>query len=441
MVYVISKTGKPLMPCKPARAKHLLKAGEAKVVNTKPFIIQLTIDSTEEVQPVVIGVDLGAKTVGIAAVGNDEVLYQAEARLRTDIHKRMETRAMYRRSRRSRKNRYRTPGSIKKLGKNRNIYHSKHRANALQEGRLLPSIKSRADTTIKVVKRMAKFLPVSHIVVEVANFDTQAMRAGRRLRGWAYQRGPQYGFENVKMYVRARDKYKCQYCGKRFPSDLEVDHIVPRSRGGTDRSDNLVAACHDCNQRKGKMTATEFGYPKIQEQVKKSLKAAAQTMAGKTYTLESLSTIATVTTTYGYITKIDREVMGLPKTHWCDAVAIACGGNKVEPLGYYENMRAVSRGARKQRQGKHSQRVARSPYEVFGFRQWDKVRLPDGTIGFVSTRRKTGSFRIQDVEGREIRGGITYKELTLLERARTLLVEQRAIAVAEESSALEGVEK
>jgi len=216
IVYVLSKSGKPLMPCKPARARHLLEAGEAKMKSMEPFTIQLTIESTEETQSVIVGVDLGAKIVGVATVGNGKVLYQGEVALRTDIRKRMETRAMYRRSRRSRKCRYRSP-------------RFDNRAASRRKGRLPPSIQSRSDTTIKVVRRISSFLPVSAIVIEVANFDTQAMRAGGKLVSWAYQRGELYGEENIKMYVRARDKYTCQYCGKVMPRQLEVDHIIPRT--------------------------------------------------------------------------------------------------------------------------------------------------------------------------------------------------------------------
>lgn len=168
VVYVISKSGKLLMPCKPARARHLLEAGEAEVKSMEPFTIQLTIESTEEVQSVTVGVDLGAKTVGVAATGNGKVFYQGEVALRIDIHKRMGNRAMYRRNRRTRKLRYRAP-------------RFNNRAVSRRKGRLPPSIKSRSDTVVKTVKRIASFLPVSVIRVEIANFDTQAMRANRRL--------------------------------------------------------------------------------------------------------------------------------------------------------------------------------------------------------------------------------------------------------------------
>ena len=409
IVYDINQNGKPMMPTKTAKARHLLKDGKAVVASTEPFTIQLTVPSGEHVQPVTVGVDLGAKTVGVAAVGNDRVLYQGEVALRTDVHRRMEKRAMYRRSRRGRKLRYRAPRFL-------------NRAASRRKGRLPPSIRSRVDTTIKAVRRIAQFLPVSEIVVEMANFDTQAMRAGRRLPGWRYQRGPLYGEENVKMYVRARDRYTCVYCGERFPTRLEVDHIIPRSRGGSMTPDNLVASCHDCNQAKSNLTATEFGYPNIQRQVKKSLAAAAQTQAGKTATIAGLEEIAPVELTYGYITKIDRQELGLPKTHYYDAVAIACRRQEPELLDWYEMCKAVSRGAYQQRRGPHSQYNARLPYEVFGFRQWDKVRLADGTIGYVKSRRKTGSFRVCDAQGQSIKEGITVRKLERIARASTLLV-------------------
>lgn len=413
VVYVISKSGKPLMPCKPARARHLLKAGEAKVRSMEPFTIQLTIESTEEVQPVTVGVDLGAKTVGLAAVGNGKVLYQGEVALRTDIHKRMESRAMYRRSRRTRKLRYRSP-------------RFNNRAASRRKGRLPPSIQSRVDTTVKVVRRVAGFLPVSEIVVEVANFDTQVMRAGCRLPNWAYQKGVLYGEENIKMYVRARDRYACVYCGEIMPTRLEVDHVVPKSRGGSTTIDNLVASCHDCNQAKGSMTAEEFGHPDIQKKVRKSLRVAAITQMGKTATLRGLAEIAPVLETYGYITKVDRQKMGLSKSHFYDAVAIAAEGGPVELLGWVERMRAVSRGQRQQQKAKvykgGVRRCAALPYEVFGFRMWDRVKLPDGTVGFVGARRKTGSFTIKSVDN-GILCNKDYKKLGLLKRASTLVSE------------------
>jgi hypothetical protein len=341
------------------------------------------------------------------------VLYQGEAALRDDIRWRMERRRTYRRSRRSRKLRYRAPR-----------FHNRRRP----KGWLPPSIRSKVDTTAKVVRRVASFLPVSLIRVQVASFDTQAVRAGRgRLPGRAYQRGPQYGWENVKMYVRARDKYTCQYCGAVMPPGLEVDHIVPRSRGGSDRPDNLATACRACNEAKGNLTAAEFGHPEVQRRAKRPLRAAAHTQAGKTAALAALSEIAPLEITYGYVTKVDREAMGLPKTHYFDAVAIAAQGTSVSVLPDYEAMRAVAKGVYRQRRGERSHLVASLPYEVFGFRQWDKVMLPDGRTGFVKARRSSGSFTISDLGGALVKE-CSWRKLRLLERAGTLLTERRMAA-------------
>ena len=85
MVYVISKSGKPLMPCENVVARLLFKNGKAKVKKRCPFTIQLMYDSDEHTQEVVLGQDTGSKHIGTACVGNDQVLYQANVELRNDI--------------------------------------------------------------------------------------------------------------------------------------------------------------------------------------------------------------------------------------------------------------------------------------------------------------------------------------------------------------------
>lgn len=60
--------------------------------------------------------------------------------------------------------------------------------------------------------------------------------------------------------VLIRDKYTCQYCGKKFPpSELTIDHIIPKSKGGHTRWDNVVTCCKRCNNRKGMRTPWEAG--------------------------------------------------------------------------------------------------------------------------------------------------------------------------------------
>jgi 5-methylcytosine-specific restriction endonuclease McrA len=61
-----------------------------------------------------------------------------------------------------------------------------------------------------------------------------------------------------------RDNYRCQYCGKKT-STLTIDHVIPKSRGGTDTWDNLVAACVKCNNKKGNRTPSEANMPLLKK--------------------------------------------------------------------------------------------------------------------------------------------------------------------------------
>ena len=109
LVYVLNKDKKPLMPCKPAKARKLLKNKKAKVVNRKPFTIQLLYWSTGYKQEVSLGVDAGSKFVGLSATTTQKELYASTVELKDDVSKNISTRHQYRRSRRSRKIRYRKP--------------------------------------------------------------------------------------------------------------------------------------------------------------------------------------------------------------------------------------------------------------------------------------------------------------------------------------------
>src|SRR5712691_9027905 len=71
-----------------------------------------------------------------------------------------------------------------------------------------------------------------------------------------------FGYQ-VREYLLTKWQRACAYCGAKEIA-LQVEHIVPKARGGSDRVDNLTLACEPCNQRKGNKTAAEFGFPQIQ---------------------------------------------------------------------------------------------------------------------------------------------------------------------------------
>jgi 5-methylcytosine-specific restriction endonuclease McrA len=75
-------------------------------------------------------------------------------------------------------------------------------------------------------------------------------------------RGRQGRSSTKRSRILARDRYRCQYCGRKGGAfDLTIDHIVPRSRGGRTAAENLCAACLACNQRKGNRTPEEARMP------------------------------------------------------------------------------------------------------------------------------------------------------------------------------------
>ena len=156
-VYVISKTGQPLMQTRRfGNVRRLLKNKQAKVIRRCPFTVQLLYEpKTEIIQEVVLGQDTGSKHVGTAYVANDKVLYQSQVQLRTDIKSKMDSRRTLRRSRRNRKTRYRKPRFL-------------NRANSTKKDRLPPSVRHKVQAHIDEIEFCKKILPISKIVLEVS---------------------------------------------------------------------------------------------------------------------------------------------------------------------------------------------------------------------------------------------------------------------------------
>ena len=148
-VYVKNLRGEALMPTTPKKARKLLKENKAKIISYEPFIIQLLYATGETKQPVSIGIDLGAKHVGVAITTEDKVLAKGEIELRDDVSSLLETRKIYRRSRRGRKTRYREPRFL-------------NRTKSKKKGWLPPSIQSRIDNTFMWIDRFCNLLPNSN---------------------------------------------------------------------------------------------------------------------------------------------------------------------------------------------------------------------------------------------------------------------------------------
>ncbi len=404
VVYVLNRHGKPLMPCHPAKARMLLKQGKAKVVRRTPFTIRLLYGSSGYKQPVTLGIDSGYKSIGVSAVTESRELYTAEVELRNDIVQLISERRQYRRTRRYRKTWYRKPR-----------FHNRARP----DGWLAPSIRNKLDSHVKLVRMINEILPVSSICVEVSAFDIQKIK-NPDIDSSGYQQGEQYGFWNVREYVLYRDGHVCQHCkGRTGDKVLEVHHIVSRQTGG-DRPDNLITLCRTCHR---KVTAGEITLNLRPSRGFKS-ETFMSTIRWKLINLlRNIYPDVSITPTYGYITKARRIEKGLGKSHINDAFVIA-GGERQERLSVGYFIKQVRKCNRKLFRGSRSHIRNTAERLVYGFQRYDKV-LWHGIECFIFGRRRTGYFDLRKLDGTRVHASARWKDCSLLEGAKTFLMERR----------------
>ncbi len=308
-VAVIDQNRRPLAPTSAVRARLLLKEGKAAVFRRAPLAIILNrVVEEEQVPDLRLKLDPGSRKTGVAIVnqGSGQVVFAAEIEHRGEaIKQALAARRAIRCSRRSRKTRYR---KARFLNRRR------------PEGWLPPSLKSRISNIETWVNRLARLYPISGLSMELVKFDTQLLE-NPEISGIEYQQGELAGYE-VREYLLEKWGRKCAYCSRTdFP--LQIEHIIPESRGGSDRVSNLTLACAGCNQRKGPRTAAEFGFPEIEQQVKEPLKDAAALNATRWALLERLKGFGLpVETGSGGLTKYNRTKRDLPKAHWIDAACV-----------------------------------------------------------------------------------------------------------------------
>lgn len=316
MVFVLDRKQRPLMPCTEKRARLLLERRRAVVHRLYPFTIRLKDRLVEESarQPVGVKWDPGSKTTGMAVVRREEtpdgpvdhVLFLVELVHRSDaVRERMRKRAACRRRRRVANLRYRAPRIVNRRR---------------PDGWLPPSLKSRVHHVLTWANRVRRLAPVTFVEMELVKFDTQALQHPE-ISGVAYQRGELCGYE-VWEYLLEKFGRRCAYCGAEGVP-LEQDHVIPRSRGGTDRVSNLAVSCRPCNQAKGDRTAAEFGHPEVQAQAKAPLRDAAAVNATRWAIWNGLRALGGEMRAWtGGRTKWNRHRLGLPKTHALDAVCV-----------------------------------------------------------------------------------------------------------------------
>lgn len=433
MVFVLDKHKNPLMPCTEKRARLLLSRNRAVVHKMSPFTIRLKDRTVEqsELQPLRLKFAPASKVTGMTVLRETDPT-KAEAVLLGEIHHKpgikakLDSRRSLRRGRRARKTRYRQP---------------RFSNRTRQEGWLPLSLNARVDQTIITAGKLLKLLPITAISTEHIKFDTQLLQ-NPDISGIEYQQGDLSGYE-VREYLLEKWDRQCAYCGKENVP-LQIDHVVPRSKGGTDRISNLTLSCQECNLAKNASLPAEWlnallsstspldkkraaNIPAVLKKLKEPLRDAAMLNATRWALYGRLKqTGLPVECGTGARTKKQRLEHQLPKTHYYDACCVGASTPQalVAAQKYVSVWSAIGRGSRKLCQtDKHgfprSHRSGKKDH--FGFQTNDFVvaLIPSGKyagqhIGRVAARA-SGNFDIKDGAGKLLCQGVSHKHMVVLQ--------------------------
>jgi 5-methylcytosine-specific restriction endonuclease McrA len=444
-VFVLDKTGRLLQPCVPARARELLTKGRAAAHRLTPFVIRLKDRTVDEsvVQGVQVGVDPGSKFTGVSVftvtgadqpeppVGPDAEeepdpaaepesaatrggVFSVEVQHRGGrIREKLTGRSVYRRGRRTRNLRYRAPR-----------FDNRTRP----DGWLPPSLRHRVETSMSWIDRLRRWAPVTAVHVERVVFDTQLLQ-DPDIAGRGYQQGTLAGYE-LREYLLEKWNRTCVYCGaKDVP--LNIDHIRPRVRNGSNRESNLTLACIGCNQAKGSQPVGVFlaDRPKVLTRVLAGAKTPLHDAAAVSSTRWALWRALTATglpvvVASGGRTTWNRHRTGATKSHTLDALHVGVLNDVTGWPARAFVAKATGRGSyartRTDRYGFPRLRLPRTK-QVHGFQTGDLVRavVPTGArkgthVGRVAVR-STGRFNIRTNTG--LVQGIGHRHVLLLQRA------------------------
>jgi len=330
------------MPCRAARARELLNQRKAAVFRRYPFTIILLNRKGGNSQLINIKIDPGSKTTGMVLVGQfkreRKVIWAANLYHRRSYIKRaLDSRRSLRRGRRFRHTRYRKPRFM-----NRTRF----------QGWLPPALLSRLNNVVSWTKKLQLTTPISSISVEAVRFDTQKLQ-NPEISGVQYQQGTLYGYE-VREYLLEKWGRTCAYCGKQ-DTRLEIDHIVPRSAGGSNRVSNLTICCRECNKKKSNRSLKYFlgdkkeVFYRVTRFSQRSFRDASAANSTRIAIGEALKSLGLdVEFGSGGQTKYNRCFQNYPKDHWIDAACVGVSGKKVSLLeiDVHLEIKAVGRGSR-----------------------------------------------------------------------------------------------
>ena len=324
-VFVLGKKKKPLMPTSEKKARLLLERGRAVVVKMAPFTIRLKDRVDGDVQPIQIKLDPGSKQTGVAIAREGIIINTLTGEVTPELTVLNLFQITHRGSAISENLTARR--GLRRLRRSNLRYRRARFDNRVKpKGWLAPSLEHRIDTVMAFVDKLQKLAPITAISMELVRFDMQKMESPE-ISGIEYQQGELQGYE-VREYLLEKWNRECSYCNaKQVP--LEVEHIVPKSKGGSNRVNNLTLACNSCNQRKGNQSIEVFLskkpalLQKIHLQAKKPLKDAASVNSTRWKLANRLKeTNLPVELSSGGKTKWNRTRLSIPKSHALDAVCV-----------------------------------------------------------------------------------------------------------------------
>lgn len=442
MVYIINADGKPLMPTeRHGKVRKLLNSGKAKVVNRRPFTIQLTYQTTGYVQSVTVGIDASNTMIGISASTEDKEIYASEVELRKDVSLLIKQKTRLKNIRRKRKNRKARPNDKKKVSKSNNPYfelEGKYK-NQKAHVKLKVSSEQKIQSHISTVNRLSKIIPVSKIIVETNQFD-KGMVDNKQMENTSMY------LSNQREYVLNRDFHTCQWCkGKNGDKILVTRNLVdapviyPEFYHFTN---NTVTLCKTCSDHIDKLKE------KYEELKSQGHKPRGRNYKSVTEALRNIVLSKTkpplngkmrmrvfrglekeypnVENIKGYVVKQMRVNEGL-KSRPINNARIMTGNRPqfLENYYYVKLRRCHNRQLQKAKPSKKSGiRSQKSPYFTKGFASYDLV-LFEGKEYYITKKRKSGYFALGTADGTTLINSVKWDRITLLQRRRSYSVEAR----------------
>ena len=348
MVYIISKSGKPLMPTERySHVRKLLKNKLAVPICNNPFTIKLKYDTSEVVQSLTLGIDVGRENIGLGV--SDEkgnCLFRANVETRNkQVTKNMSERKVHRQERRRHKRQKKQRKALqlnqaikngndtilrnKKACKQVNISYpgmelsishkvikgkeAKFNNRKRKEGWLTPSARNLVEIHINLVKKISAFLPISNLVIENNIFNFQKLE-NADIRNWEYSKGLLYGFKDYKDYISKQQHRHCLLCNNKID---HYHHIEYRSSNGSNTLSNYVGLCNDCHT----LVHNNFSYEQELLDKKQGLKKKYEISLLNScmpVIIEELSLLYPTKVCFGYDTKSIRNKFNLDKDHNID---------------------------------------------------------------------------------------------------------------------------